>query len=121
MEVLDKFSDVLPHQTGHSIFAALGKQVSRGTAQRRNKLIDIAVEYKETLPDGIRTHVEGPHMNANSYQQLLLDSKFTLCPGGHNPETFRMFEALEAGWVSHEYFLRAIRCFHYSCLLGQIP
>lgn len=36
-------------------------------------------------------------MNPSEYQELLLTSKFTICPGGHNPETFRMFEALEAG------------------------
>lgn len=35
--------------------------------------------------------------DASEWQTLLLDSKFTICPGGHNAETFRLWEALEAG------------------------
>ena len=33
------------------------------------------------------------------YRQVLLNSSFTLCPQGHNPETFRIFEAIEAGSI----------------------
>ena len=33
------------------------------------------------------------------YQATLLDSVFTLSPSGHNPETFRIFEAAEAGSI----------------------
>jgi hypothetical protein len=33
------------------------------------------------------------------YRKVLLSSVFTLCPIGHNPESFRIFEALEAGSI----------------------
>ena len=32
-----------------------------------------------------------------SYMQLLFDTRFVLCPAGNNPETFRLYESLEAG------------------------
>ncbi|CAM9342394.1 unnamed protein product [Sphacelaria rigidula] len=41
----------------------------------------------------------GPNLDGNEYQKLLLNSTFTICPGGHNPESHRMFEALEAGSI----------------------
>lgn len=44
-------------------------------------------------------HVNGRRMSPEAFQQLALDTKFTLCPGGQNPETYRMFEALESGYV----------------------
>ena len=34
-----------------------------------------------------------------SYMQLLFDTRFVLCPAGNNPETFRLYESLEAGAV----------------------
>ena len=36
---------------------------------------------------------------ARSLFSLLLDSTFTLCPAGHNPECYRMYEAAEAGSI----------------------
>ncbi|KAL7549856.1 hypothetical protein ACHAWF_013113 [Thalassiosira exigua] len=35
----------------------------------------------------------------DEYARALLDSAFTLAPAGHNPECFRLFEAVEAGSV----------------------
>jgi len=35
----------------------------------------------------------------DEYRRILLNSKFTLCPAGHNPEAFRIFEACEAGSI----------------------
>lgn len=40
---------------------------------------------------------QSPRLDAQEWQALLLNSTFTICPGGHNAETFRMWEALEAG------------------------
>ena len=34
-----------------------------------------------------------------SYMQLLFNSQFVLCPSGNNPETFRLYESLEAGAI----------------------
>ncbi|EJK44660.1 hypothetical protein THAOC_36785, partial [Thalassiosira oceanica] len=33
------------------------------------------------------------------YMRVLLDSVFTVSPAGHNPECFRMYEAVEAGSI----------------------
>ncbi|CAN0429982.1 unnamed protein product, partial [Ectocarpus sp. 13 AM-2016] len=37
------------------------------------------------------------HINPKEWQDLVLDSKFTICPAGRNPGTFRLWEALEGG------------------------
>jgi hypothetical protein len=39
------------------------------------------------------------HLNPDEYATVLMDSKFTLSPTGHNPECFRIFEAIEAGSI----------------------
>jgi hypothetical protein len=41
----------------------------------------------------------GEALRPELYQQVLLDSVFTLSPSGHNPETFRLYEAAEAGSI----------------------
>ena len=33
------------------------------------------------------------------YRRILLDTVFTLCPIGHNPEAYRIYEAIEAGSI----------------------
>ncbi|KAL7538919.1 hypothetical protein ACHAWF_006247 [Thalassiosira exigua] len=38
-------------------------------------------------------------LDTDSYVEVVLDSVFTLAPAGHNPECFRMFEAVEAGSI----------------------
>ena len=39
------------------------------------------------------------YLSAEEYRTTLLQSVFTLCPGGHNPESYRIFEAIEAGSI----------------------
>jgi hypothetical protein len=39
------------------------------------------------------------HLDPYNYTKVLLDSKFTLSPTGHNPECFRIFEAIIAGSI----------------------
>jgi len=39
------------------------------------------------------------HVGPADYVGILLNSTFTLSPTGHNPECFRMFEAIEAGSI----------------------
>jgi len=39
------------------------------------------------------------HVDADEYAHVLLSSAFTLSPSGHNPECFRIFEAIEAGSI----------------------
>eukprot|EP01035_Chromulina_nebulosa_P034291 gene34291-45997_t len=38
-------------------------------------------------------------INSTTYKQILLNSFFTLCPNGNNPESFRIYEAVEAGSI----------------------
>ena len=39
------------------------------------------------------------HIDPEEYRNVLLQSAFTLCPSGHNPESYRIYEAIEAGSV----------------------
>lgn len=39
------------------------------------------------------------YISPEQYREVILDSKFTLCPMGHNPEAYRIYEACEAGSV----------------------
>lgn len=39
------------------------------------------------------------HVNSSRYATLLATSQFTLSPTGHNPECFRLYEAMEAGSI----------------------
>ena len=38
-------------------------------------------------------------LDTDHYVQVLYDSTFTLTPAGHNPECYRIYEALEAGSI----------------------
>lgn len=75
---------------------ATNLQVSARTSTRRDELIAITRMYARGNPD-MPCVVQSGEMDAEQWQDLLLDSKFTLSPGGHNAETYRMWEALEAG------------------------
>jgi len=39
------------------------------------------------------------YISSEDYREILLRSKFTLCPMGHNPEAYRIYEAAEAGSI----------------------
>lgn len=71
-------------------------QVALETAPRRSTLMEEAKSIKRTHPDW-KAYVSEASINAGHYRTMLLESTLTVCPGGHNPETFRMFETLEAG------------------------
>lgn len=45
------------------------------------------------------TNENNPYLSTEEYRTIVLESAFTLCPSGHNPESFRIFEALEAGSI----------------------
>ena len=48
---------------------------------------------------GNSNEVHDEALSAKNFKQVLLDSVFTLSPSGHNPETFRLYEAAEAGSI----------------------
>jgi len=39
------------------------------------------------------------YISSDSYRNVLMDSVFTLCPGGHNPEAYRIYETCIAGSI----------------------
>lgn len=53
-------------------------------------------EWQKDIPTVLEN---GQLVPTSSYHSVLLNSIFTLCPSGHNPETFRLFEACEAGSI----------------------
>jgi len=52
--------------------------------------------WAANLPTAIE---QGQALPSEKYRDVLLDSVFTLSPSGHNPETFRLYEAAEAGSI----------------------
>ena len=56
-----------------------------------------AKSWKEEATGGLNS--AGEALRPDVYQEILLDSIFTLSPSGHNPETFRLYEAAEAGSI----------------------
>lgn len=72
-------------------------QVDPETSSRRERLAEVVSDY-QALHVGLDIYASTtPDLNASQWSDLLLRSRFTISPGGHNPETFRTFEALEAG------------------------
>ena len=53
------------------------------------------------VTDGWTTTVDPSkgYISPERYREVLLQSSFTLCPIGHNPEAYRIYEACEAGSV----------------------
>ncbi|CAM9373761.1 unnamed protein product [Scytosiphon promiscuus] len=73
-------------------------KVTSRTSERRDELIAITEGYTTSNPH-VPCSTSEEMMDSKQWQDLLLDSKFTLSPGGHNAETFRTWEALEAGSI----------------------
>ncbi len=83
---------------------------SRSTNIKRQKLANMIEVEGPTLKFPIFSSMAKEwSLNSNSnsteqlhtddYMRVVLDSVFTLTPAGHNPECFRMFEAVEAGSI----------------------
>jgi hypothetical protein len=65
-------------------------------APLRSGFIHNAKEWTNAIPTAV---TKGMPVPTSAYRDVLLDSVFTLCPQGHSPETFRLFEAAEAGSI----------------------
>ncbi|CAM9294234.1 unnamed protein product, partial [Hapterophycus canaliculatus] len=61
-------------------------------------LIEIVKSYTRIHRE-VKCSPQGRSVTAEQWQDLVLDSKFTIAPAGHNAETFRTWEALEAGSI----------------------
>ena len=101
-----------PSSRRYAFNAIFSMVTSKGRRYLANQLNRTSV-YNVTLPmytsisgrwasmtevDAVDTGIENK-LNPLSYTEVLLDSIFTLSPAGHNPECFRMFEAVEAGSI----------------------
>lgn len=73
------------------------RQADPETSSRRARLAEVVFDYQGLHSDLDIYASTTPDLNASQWRDLLLRSRFTVSPGGHNPETFRTFEALEAG------------------------
>lgn len=84
----------------------LWSQVSPGTSLRRDAVINITNTYALKHPE-IQVHLRRRgNLLPYEWHNLLQRSKFTICPGGHNAETYRMYEALETGWGMYYIYTR---------------
>ncbi|ETO17566.1 hypothetical protein RFI_19754, partial [Reticulomyxa filosa] len=62
-----------------------------------NKSIQIFTRYFSEWKGN--NNEDGGYLNADQYKSVLLDSIFTICPFGNNPETFRLWEAIGHGSI----------------------
>lgn len=71
-------------------------QVRPDTSNRRERLIEIATRYATDHPSE-KYAVDRTRLDAQQWRNLVMESRFTISPAGRSPETFRLWEALEAG------------------------
>ena len=68
-------------------------------SQRVNNTLPIYSSIADQFNRIHRMKQADGQLDPRAYMEVLLDSVFTLVPAGHNPECFRMYEAVEAGSV----------------------
>ena len=74
----------------------LGKQLRGFAKQTKGQIksfVHIVGQWSKKL-----TKSNG-YILPGEYRRVLMNSSFTLCPQGHNPEAYRIFEAAEAGSI----------------------
>jgi hypothetical protein len=102
------YSDIPPSMSRQLIFNLIVSPTSIG----RKKLVDqLQVAIKQNIYDSSRVFVHiTPAFRTNvsasegfippeQYRATMLNSIFTLCPAGKNPEAYRIFEAVESGSI----------------------
>lgn len=83
---------------------------SQSTNEGRQHLAKMVEEQRDdnnmpiftTMAKEWTSRVNSPkseQLHTDLYIEVLLDSVFTLAPAGHNPECYRLFEAVEAGSI----------------------
>lgn len=75
-----------------SLYAALKHYVNKGAFGKHKIYLHMTPEWRPSL-NGTG------YVSVPEYKELLVNSLFTLCPIGHNPEQFRIFEAMEGGSI----------------------
>lgn len=74
------------------------RKVLKSVLKRDSKVnskgfVHVVDEWSKTV-----SHQNG-YLLPYEYRLVLMNSTFTLCPDGHNPESYRIYEALEAGSI----------------------
>jgi hypothetical protein len=75
----------------------LADQIRAHDGINNNTTLPIYTALPERWSGMFQTNVN--KITAQTYVEVVLDSIFTLSPGGHNPECFRLYEAVEAGSI----------------------
>ena len=81
---------------------------SKSTSAERSTVADVIQKEGNTLSSFVNiaeyweadpNNPDNDLTDTTTYMQALLDSTFTLAPSGHNPECFRLYEAVETGSI----------------------
>ena len=81
---------------------------SESTSKSRRHLAKILRNQTDSMNTFVKIatkwtgNVNSPHsdqLGTDQYMKVLLNSIFTLAPAGHNPECFRLYEAVESGSI----------------------
>ena len=96
---------IKPPSTRQYAFNAIFSKSTNTGREHLASILEVESQMgNSTLPiyTAIAEHFNRIHrgqLNPQSYMEVLLDSVFTLTPAGHNPECYRMYEAIEAGSI----------------------
>ena len=71
----------------------LGRSGSGATPPGTNAFVHVIREWSKEAKQ------TNGYILPAEYRRILINSTFTLCPDGHNPEAYRIFEACEAGSI----------------------
>lgn len=77
--------------------------VGQNNHERRNQCVDVAKQFKSVYPSAFIVPTDGfgqEVLDQQGYAKVLAESKIVLCPSGiETPDSFRLYEALEAGAI----------------------
>jgi hypothetical protein len=106
---IDPNKDIIPPAKRVYLFNFLGsmtswsRQVLKRVVARDLATPENQAKYPSFVHITDKWHLKVTKTNGyvepDEYKKVLLNSVFTLCPTGHNPEAYRIFEALEAGSI----------------------
>ena len=90
-----------PSQRKYAFNAMFSKSTNKGRKYIANVLEENSGNTMSTyvkLKDRWSGKEHGPNFT-DQYMNVLVESAFTISPDGANPECFRMYEAIEAGFI----------------------
>lgn len=95
---------VIPVGDRKYLFNFVGSLTSRSRMKLKKELLNLHIPNTVSF-----THIteewskeitqKNGYILPSEYRRVVMNSTFTLCPQGHNPEAYRIFEACEAGSI----------------------